>query len=168
MKIVITGAHSCGKTTLAKLYSSVSGLPFVRGDTMKKIMGEKFPGKSLIDLNDKENWELERAGLLARIKAEIECDSFVSDGCSLNSVVYLQAKVKDVEAIAGFKEFYELAIQNAKNYDLIIYLPPELPLVDDGFRPLSPEFRQKIDDSLLEILKDYKFYIVHGGLKERV
>lgn len=54
------------------------------------------------------------------------------------------------------------------NYDFIIYLPPELPLVNDGFRPLSPAFRSKIDSSLLEILKDYKFYTVRGDLRERV
>ncbi|MBI2087035.1 MAG: AAA family ATPase [Candidatus Zambryskibacteria bacterium] len=94
--------------------------------------------------------------------------SFVSDGCTLNSIVYLKTKVKNADKNPKFSEFCELAIKNAKKYDFIIYLPPELPLVDDGFRPLSPEFRSEINHLLLDILKDYKFYTVRGELKERI
>ena len=168
MKIAITGAHSSGKTTLSKFFSQENNIPFVRGDTIKQIMERYFPGKSIEQLSDSENLELERLGLESRIKEESKSESFVSDGCTLNSIAYLKAKVKDVDKSPGFSEFYKLATKNAKNYDFIIYLPPELPLVDDGFRPLSPEFRLEIDYLLLEILKDYKFYTVRGELKERI
>lgn len=167
MRIAITGSHSCGKTTLAKLLSKETGLPFMRGDKMKDLMEEMFHGKSFDDLTEDENWQIETVGLDKRIEAENREDSFISDGCSLNSIAYIKAKIKDAESRPDFKKVRELAKVNAEKYNFIFYLPPEIPLEDDGFRPLSSEFRLKIDGLLRKILKDYKFYTIRGTLEER-
>lgn len=169
MRIAITGTHSSGKTTLARLCSEYFGLRFVRGDTVQQIMRQHFPGKSLNVLTKKEQWKLENLVLLSRIRAEENQISFVSDGCTLNSIAYARAKLgKGVNKIKGFDQFCNLATDNALNYDFIIYIPPEIPLVDNGFRPTSKEFRLLVDRILCEILKDCKFYTVSGSPEERL
>jgi len=169
MKIAITGVHSSGKTTLAKQCSEYFGLKYVRGDTMRTIMGRYFPDKSYDNLTKEEYWKLENIGLSERIKAEKKEGSFISDGCTLNSIAYAKAKLeKDIPAIKDFDKFYHIATTNAKHYDFIFYLPPEIPLIDDGFRPMSEKFRLLIDYTLLQILKDYTFYTVRGNPKDRL
>ncbi len=169
MKIAITGTHSSGKTTLARSASELLGLQFMRGDTIKQIMEATFPNKSLDDLTKEENWKLESLGLDSRIDAEKEHESFISDGCTLNSIAYLTVKLGvDIKKIKDFNIFCDKAKKNAEKYDYIIYLPPEIPLENDGFRPMSEKFRIEIDKMLCEILKDYKFYVVKGSLEERL
>lgn len=169
MKIAITGTHSSGKTTLARLCSECFGLKFVRGDTVRQILEQYFPGKSLTYLTKKEHWELESLVLSSRIRAEKDEISFISDGCTLNSIAYIRAKLgESANKIKGFDGFCNLAASNAKNYDFIIYIPPEIPLADDSFRSLNKEFRLLVDRIIFETLKDYKFYLVSGSPEERL
>jgi len=169
MKIAITGVHSSGKTTLAKQCSEHFGLKLVRGDTIREIIRKYFPGKSYRSLTKEEYWKLENIGLAERIRAEKSCGAFVSDGCTLNSIAYARAEIGDeVVRLEGYTEFCNLARNNARYYDFIIYLPPEIPLTDDGFRPLDSEFRSRVDQILLEIFNDYTFYTVKGSVKERL
>ena len=169
MKIAITGTHSSGKTTLAKRCSEYFGLKYVRGDTIRTIMEQYFPTKSYDDLTKEEYWKLENIGLLERIKAEKKEKSFVSDGCTLNSIAYAKAKLEeDIHMIKDFDKFSRVATDNAKHYDFIFYLPPEIPLVNDGFRPMDEKFRLLIDHLLLQNLKNYKFYTVSGSIEDRL
>jgi len=169
MKIAITGVHSSGKTTLAKRCSEYFGLKYVRGDTIRTIMGRYFPDKSYDNLTKEEYWKLENIGLSERMKAEKKEESFISDGCTLNSIAYAKAKLeKDIHMIKDFDKFSRVATDNAKHYDFIFYLPPEIPLVDDGFRPLDKEFRLLVNRILLQNLKYYTFYTISGSIEDRL
>ena len=168
MKIAITGVHSSGKTTLARFCSKKFDLPFVRGDTIHEIIKREFPSKKYDTLNLDECWKLENIGLRNRIAAEQQQSEYVSDGCSLNSIVYARAKLGDpVKEKEEFAEFYEMATENAKNYDFIFYIPPELPLVDDNLRPMDEEFRKLADCELLAILKGFTYFTIVGSVEER-
>lgn len=46
-KIVITGTHSTGKTTLAKKISEELKIPFIRGDKAIELCSTYFPGQSI-------------------------------------------------------------------------------------------------------------------------
>ncbi|MBU0470731.1 MAG: AAA family ATPase [Nanoarchaeota archaeon] len=169
MKIAITGTHSTGKTTLAHACSESLGLHFVRGDTIKDTVEKLFPGKKLDQLSAEESWTLERVGLSNRIDAEQQHDEFVSDGCTINSVAYALMECGDtVETRDGFDEFQRTALSNANAYTHLIYLPPEISLEDDGFRPLSNGFRHGVDERIHTLLQEFPFYAITGTVDRRV
>lgn len=169
MKIAITGTHSTGKTTLAHACSESIGLPFVRGDTIKETVETLFPGKKLDELSAEESWALERAGLTNRINAEQQQNEFVSDGCTINSIAYALMECGDtVETRDGFDEFCTAARSNAQSYTHWIYLPPEISLEDDGFRPRSNGFRHGVDEKIRTLLQDFPFYAITGSVERRV
>ena len=70
--------------------------------------------------------------------------------------------------IKGFDKFHRTATENAKHYDYIFYLPPEIPLINTGFHKLDKKFRLLVDRILLQILKEYKFSVISGSLEERL
>lgn len=169
LKIAITGAHSTGKTTLARLCCKILGFMYLRGDTVRKIMEERFPGKSFDALTKKEYWLRERLVLKSRLKTEFNNKTYITDGCTLNSVAYAEASLgKARNQIKNYANFTTRAINNAKKYDYIFYLPPEIPLKDDNFRPMSRVFREKIDKILRRLLKKRKHYTITGTPAERV
>ena len=169
MKIAITGTHSVGKTTLAHACSESIGLPFVRGDTIKETLDTLFPDRTLEELSAEEFWTLEKMGLMNRIEAEKKHHKFVSDGCTLNSIAYaLMECGSKINFKDGFNEFLTTALSNAYKYTHIIYLPPEISLEEDGFRPRSNGFRHGVDEKIIELLHDFTFYTVTGSVERRV
>jgi len=169
MKVAITGTHSTGKTTLAHACSESLGLDFVRGDTIKDTVEKLFPGKKVDKLSAEELWTLERVGLTNRIDAEQQYREFVSDGCTINSVAYALMGCGDViKRRDGFDEFERIALTNAQLYTHLIYLPPEISLEDDGFRPMSNEFRHGVDEKIHTLLQGFPFYAITGTVDRRV
>jgi len=169
VKISITGTHSSGKTTLAKLCSEKLGLKYVRGDTMRETMRKYFPGKTFETLTAREHWDLEVIGLKERISAEMLFSNYVSDGCTLNSIAYANAFLgKKILEMPDVDDFLEMATSNAKNYDVIFYLPPEIPLECDGFRPIDRDFRLHVDKLLINTSEKYNFVQIKGTIEERI
>jgi len=169
MKVAITGTHSTGKTTLARRCAASIGVPFVQGDRIAQIMDRYFPGKHLEDLTSADFWFLEKKGLRERISAESRHEQFVSDGCTLNSIAYALAECgEEIRKRHDFSEFKRIALSNTKTYSHIIYLPPEITLEDDGLRPRSQTFRQKVDEIICDLLQGFKFFTVNGSVKQRV
>ena len=169
MKLAITGTHSTGKTTLARACAESLGLHFVRGDTIKETLEKLFPGKKLDQLSAEESWALERVGLSNRIDAEKQHNEFVSDGCTINSVAYALMECGDeVETRDGFDEFQRTALSNSSTYTHLIYLPPEISLEDDGFRPMSNGFRHGVDKKISSLLQEFPFYTITGTVDRRV
>ena len=153
-----------------------------------------MPNKRLEECGGHELIELGIRRLENRIVNEFPLGAnFISDGCSLNEWVYGAARIKAglnpseksyliylkkllqrkkwkifSESVAAFGE---IAKQHAKsNYDMVIHLPIEFPMVLDGHRPASEGFRRLSDKMLLksyyELGLDYK--IINGTIGERI
>jgi nicotinamide riboside kinase len=76
------------------------------------------------------------------MKIESHHNDFIADRSILDSGIYSE----DVNCIC-MCQYYMI-----NRYDLIFYLPCNIPLVDDGFRNLDDIFRLKID-------KEFKKYM---------
>lgn len=169
MKIVITGTHSSGKTTLARACSEHFKIPFLRGDTVREIMQRHFPGEHFYLSSDQDRWRREKIVLAERIKAEESKTSFVADGCTLNSIAYVEATIgRAIKDINEYKNFCKIALENAKKYDFIFYLPPEIPLERDNFRPTEDSFRMAVDQKLAQVLRKVSFFEVRGDVSSRL
>ncbi len=168
MKIVITGTHSSGKTTLAKKVAAKLGLNLVRGESIHDIMEKEFPGKKLCDLSKEEYLRLDLVNLERRIEEEGSSTDFVSDGSALQSIAYVLAecgeKVKDD---TKYKFIEKTALSHSLIYDIIFYLPAEIPLEKDGKRFEDEKIRKKVDDVLFRLIQNFNFKIVNGSVEER-
>lgn len=194
LRLAISGTYSTGKTTTTEALSLWVGLPRTHAQTMREILGEVLPGKALEDCRMPELFQL---GILRYTERAIReatmSGSFVSDGSALHEWVYGKARMvvginpndgrlrRTIRAVmvAPYKKvltdineaFGAVVKRHAKrSYDEFIHLPVEFPLVKDGHRPVSEEFRALSDQLLKDILTELgiKFHVVGGSLKHRL
>jgi hypothetical protein len=120
-------------------------------------------------------------------------DGFVSDGCSLQEWIYGTVRVTvgvnpneslhltDLESVEKTDEirYFEEVIgqmgvamkQHVKrSFDAFVHLPNELPLAEDGHRPVNERFRSMSDDMLLATLDELAIShtIIGGSLPDRL
>lgn len=140
MRIGITGAQSCGKTTLLT-------------DLLKK---KEFDGytvcnevtRSLAKKGFKINEEGDDATQLAIMNVHIDNlknENMITDRTALDGYVYTayleyKQQVSSETLIAAHKIFIDII----DDYDIIFYVKPEFELEDDGVRSTNPEFRSEI------------------------
>jgi hypothetical protein len=161
---------------------------------MREILPEVLPGKALEDCTFPELMQLGFVRFTERAVREASMTaSFVSDGSSLHEWVYGKARMvvginpndgpvqRMIRAamVAPYKKiivdvneaFGKVVKRHAKkSYDEFIHLPVEFPLVKDGHRPVSEEFRALSDRLLTEILTELgiTFHVVSGSIEQRL
>jgi hypothetical protein len=95
---------------------------------------------------------------------------FISDRCALDGLVYTrwlhdQGKVSDwiMEYALG------VAREVLPRYDYIFYLPPEIPIEDDGVRSANEKFRDEITELFDYYIDRFKLkvYQLSGSVSER-
>lgn len=190
MRIAISGTYSSGKTTTSIALSYLTGIPRTHAKTMREILPVALPGKRLEDCTMPELFQLAIRRYTERILHENKLkDTYISDGSALHEWVYgngrltyginpsdpSSAQALDPLTRKVYGDFmYNLGCivkQHAKeSYDVFIHLPVEFPLVKDGHRPVSEEFRKMSDRLLLDTLDELKiqYYIVSGSIEERL
>jgi len=170
-KISIIGTHSSGKTTLAEAISEEFDIEYKRGDKTKDIFSKLGFNKEINELNNEEQWVLQQNILESLDSLQSQDSSYVTDGSSLTCIPYgllfSNGGLKDQK---GFTEFVKKARESARQTDLFIYLPPEIGLEDDGFRPKDNKVRMDIDNFIYGLLKegDYNFKTVTGTVEQRL
>lgn len=193
-KIVISGTYCTGKTTLSLALSKATGIPATHALTMREILPQLYPGKSLRQCSPTELITLGMRRFQERILAESTLpDGFISDGCPLQEWLYGSTRLRtgaypdeypwlvklrkllhyqrylDFEKLlngfGGIAQHY-----SKSHYDLFLHLPVEFDFVPDGHRPTSERFRKASENRLLKLYTELGITPVHlsGSLEERL
>ena len=194
MRIAISGTYCTGKTTTALALSFASGIPCTHARTMRELLPEIFPGKTLRQCRFHELMVLGMKRFEERIRAEAGLAGlFVSDGCSLQEWLYgstrlltgadpaesprlmrLKKILHPMEwklfrhQIRSFEAVVKIYAQT--HYDRFFHLPVEFPFVADGHRPTSERFRRASEERLLQAYADCGIaaVVVSGTLEDRL
>jgi len=168
LKIAITGTHSTGKTTLAKKLSEELGMKYIRGDKAIKIVTELFKNKKINELNTKEQFKLQKEMFKSFNEALNNEENIITDGLHLTCIPYsLTYTNNEITKEPGYMTFINEVLEQTKKFN-IFYIPPEIKLENNGFRPTDEKLRITIDNQLYELLKNYEFRTITGNTNNRI
>jgi hypothetical protein len=194
MRLGISGTYSSGKTITAIAVSHYTGMPRTRAKTMREILPDAAPGKTLEECTAAELLQMIVVRHTDRAVHESRLwDGFVSDGSSLQEWIYGTVRVTvgmnpnesvhlgDGESvprtpeIAHFEEVIGrlgLAMKQhvKRTFDAFVHLRNELPLAEDGHRPVNERFRSMSDEMLLRTLDELEvpYHVIGGSLPDRL
>ncbi|MFA6551396.1 MAG: AAA family ATPase [Patescibacteria group bacterium] len=190
MRIVITGSHGVGKTTIMgqllqyiKAEEVKSGFtnPSGSGDaTLSKLFAGRQGYQSLPDaaiqafengftISEKTSIETELWIIAKQIENETKFkDNWVADKCFIDLLAYAIFLFKDDRDLLDV--LTRVAVTRMRKYDLVIYVPAgEFPIEDNGIRSLDPKFQLAIDRLIVLIMEKYKvpYERLTGNKEER-
>jgi hypothetical protein len=192
MKIAVSGTYSSGKTRTVMALSHYTGIPRTLAKAIREIMPEAVPGKTLAQVTPAEFIQLMMRRHVGRAVHEaVLGETFLSDGSSLQEWLYGAARVlhgMNPNATAdptltvpspAEMAFFEQVVaqfgfafkQHVKNtFDVFVHLRHELPIANDGHRPMNENFRTTIDEMLFTTLieLDVPVHVVGGAFEERL
>lgn len=174
MKILITGSHSTGKTTLINEFvkANKSIKVHVIEEIARKMIQEGFP------LGKNGTMDSYIHYINKQLEAEIESekndyDILLADRSIIDGVVHpiVNNNFSFSNISKDFIQMFEKIIHFQKFfYDIYIYIPIEFELKNDNIRPVDEKYRIAIDCELKKMLdlhiKDYN--TISGTLTERV
>jgi nicotinamide riboside kinase len=165
MKIGFCGTVSCGKTTLVK---ALMELPEFEGyefatERSKYLRDQGITLNTDSTLKGQIVFAAERSVEL--MKENILTDRTIYDVCAFT------LSAKSIEWNTKEK-FVNLMMQLRNEYDAVIYVSPEgVDVEDNGVRTTDAEYRDKIDFTIKEMLKEYppkRLIEVSGSTEERI
>lgn len=165
MRIGLAGTISAGKTTLVK---ALAELPQFKD---YKISTER--SKYLRDLGIPLNTDSTAKGqavFLAERVSELFSENMITDRTIIDVIAFTfnSKEMNNDEK----KLFMSYAQQFIKEYDYIFYVNPEGVLIEDnGVRETNSEYRDLIDDTILNMFNLYGWDKVHeikGTTEERI
>lgn len=133
MKIYFIGAHSTGKSSLARIIAKEYDLPFLN-EVARTVLAEKELHLDTLrvnlDLADQYQTEI----FLRQIQEEAKLNSFVSDR-SFDNLAYMAQHARLLASAISKPEFLQY-IDKLKQPDVIIFFvrPSKVTLKDDGVR----------------------------------
>lgn len=161
MKIAITGAMGVGKTTLAEQLADTLGF-----NLLPEVARMMAQDGYFLDENIKPQTELEMSEV--QVKLESEYKDWVADRCLVDILAYTMILFPEDEKLIN--EINDKLVQT--EYDIILYIPPEFPIENDGIRSTDIDFQKRISDTIKLILLPGDFnpktYIIRGTREERL
>lgn len=192
MKIAVSGTYSSGKTRTVMALSHYTGIPRTLALAIREILPQAVPGKRLAEVTPAEFLQLMVQRHAGRVAHEaVLSDGFISDGSSLQEWLYGAVRVRygmnpnetpdesipkpspaEMEFFARVVDRFGVAFkQHVKStFDRYVHLKHELPIRDDGHRPMNEQFRTTIDQLLLTTLDELRipYDVVQGSIEERL
>ena len=194
MKLAVSGTYSSGKTITVMALAHYTGIPRTLARSIREIMPEAVPGKTLAEVTPAEYLQLAMRRHVGRAVAEAGLgDTFISDGSSLQEWIYAALRLRygmnptvtsalpDIpdyqlspemrffsDAVAQFGHAFRQHV--AGTYDAYIHLRNEFAISNDGHRPMNEGFRSSCDRMLIETLDELRipYQTVGGNLAERL
>lgn len=173
MKILLTGTHGTGKSTL--LQELVKDERFKNWDTVGGVTREaKEIGFKINSSGDDETQYYcvakDSLNLITYQNRDTIFDRSLID--TYMYTMYLYQKNKDSENLYILTEILERLLYIYRDYfDYIFWLRPEFGLEDDGVREMNIEFQLHIDQNFKLFFDDRQpknLYRISGNIEERV
>lgn len=169
-RIGIVGTYSAGKTTLTNALSErITGSVGVTED-VRHYVRQVFGKKGIQELTPEQFIELEHMLYRDQTMASRLADIAIIDSTPIGCPVYLtnygllaqNGHQFDQSVIDGWVERTRSTLQE---YDVIVYLPPEIPYENDGFRT-GPQFRGPLDQGFRDAIEGHPRVIEVTGYVE--
>lgn len=173
MRIGICGAQGTGKSTLARALAKDLNLPLI--EEQARIAAHKLgitrPSKDLTE-NPDLGIVFELYCLTLQLRSEEQCNQgFVSDRTLIDIVVYWKKWCEHKSPPDLSTLIYDLCKQRAQKYDLVVYVPTEIPLKGDNFRSTDKRYQAEMDSlarTMIEFCSPPRVITVTGTVEERV
>lgn len=174
MRVYFTGAHSSGKSTLARYVSEKYKLPIITEIARMVLSERELAIDSLradIDLVDDYQSDV----FFRQIEEEKKYEYFVADRSLIDCLAYTlqHSRVGGLDCLTGRNEF-EMYLETIKRQDTIVFLvrPSTATLGSDGVREkIDWDGIISIDSAVKMLLKLYNiryFQINTSNMQERV
>ncbi|MGV8141700.1 MAG: multifunctional transcriptional regulator/nicotinamide-nucleotide adenylyltransferase/ribosylnicotinamide kinase NadR [Candidatus Woesearchaeota archaeon] len=158
-KVAVVGTESCGKSTLVKKLAKFYNTNYVH--EVGRDYCEKYSNQLTEDMFDKIGME---HYMLQSKRAEESNKVLFVDSDAVVTQYYLDMYFN------GKKSSLLEEIIKLQEYDLVLYLEPDIPWVDDGMRFAGDiEKRKKNNESLKQMYKErgIDFVCISGSYSER-
>jgi nicotinamide riboside kinase len=162
MKIAISGAHSQGKTTLVNALQE-SGLLYGFKFKTSLTRGMQEAG---YNINEDGDEVTQLAIMVKHFQRLSEEGNIVYDRCALDGYAYSMALPIRLKVLDVIRDLFLLMTDK---YDIIFYVEPELPLIEDGQRTTKKEFFDRVVQSFEALIKSFSVPVVRikGSVEER-
>lgn len=177
MVIAFTGSHSTGKSSIVEAFRGKAGINCLDSCTRSTITAEERRVDGIDDLNASQLNLLKaietRVQEIKKLSEENPNTVYLMDRCVFDFVAYTRSFYK--RGLLS-EDTLKLIEKKAKDLylfiDLIVYIPIEFGIVDDGVRSLDNELRTMVDNEIQDQILDVKaptlVTILRGSEDERI
>lgn len=153
MVIAFTGSHSTGKSSIVEAFKGKTGIVCLNSCTRSTITAEERRVDGIDDLNTSQLNILKAIEIkvqeIKKLSEENPNTIYLMDRCIFDFIAYSKSFYKKGLLSKSVLEFIEKRAKDLYSFiDLIVYVPIEFDIVDDGVRSLDNNLRKAVDKEI--------------------